>query len=103
MTLHKTVVAGFLSAMVGSLALGATAQEGEVSAEEFDIAAITCWDVMTLEEGERTSALLLIYGYNAGSNKTTVMSGASIEADLSRVMNFCADNPDTSALEALGQ
>lgn len=103
MTLHKTVIAGFVSAMVGSLTFGAIAQDGEASAEEFDIAAITCWDVMTLEESERTSALLLIYGYSAGSNKTTVMSGATIETDLSNVMNFCADNPDTSALEALNQ
>lgn len=101
MTFRQTFFSGLALATAAGFSFAASAQEEASTAEEFNLTEISCWDVMTLEEGERTSALLLIYGYHAGATNAPMMSGNMIEADLAKVSEYCGENPDANAIDAL--
>lgn len=85
---------------VSVLAMAASGND-EGAPASFDLEEITCWDVMTSAEEERNVFLFLLYGYVAGENEQKVHTGQEIETLLRTVGEYCAQNPDTIALDAM--
>ena len=103
MNLRKKLVFLALASMMVVLA-GTRWIETEARATEdgsFDLAEITCWDALTLADEERNMVLFLLYGYHAGSTDQTVHTAQGIEQLLRSVGEYCADNPDVGALDAI--
>jgi hypothetical protein len=68
----------------------------------FDLRTITCWDLTGIDEQDRGSALLLVFGYVSGTKDLATFSGAEVGAALERAGKLCTANPDmyvTSAVE----
>lgn len=74
---------------------------GLVSAEKADLTELTCWDAVTLEEDDRASALVLLYGYALGMQKQSVVAPQDIQVAIVNTMMACVDAPDDKALEVL--
>ena len=70
--------------------------------DSFDLSTLKCWDFTLMEDDERLPALLMVYGYVAGTHNMAVQSGKRIETSLKRVGKLCTSNPDmyvSSAVE----
>lgn len=95
-----------LASIVGFLMVGATCLAAAGASEEvdpFDLAGITCWDAMVLEEEERNALLFLVYGYVAGQESRTLHSEDQIRNKLRNVGEFCAATPDATVLETMAR
>lgn len=92
----KMFCTAFVLIASGIFSLNTIAQDEEL---EFNVETITCWDVMLLDEEERSYAFILLFGYHAGkSNSASVMSGETIEASLNKALIYCEENPDNPAI-----
>ncbi len=95
----KTTLIGALIATFGLFIVGAFAQSADQT--EFNLEAVTCWEIITLPEENEIPLLMLLYGYDAGKEGKSTMSGALIESDLENLVDYCEENPDTPAVQAI--
>ena len=80
--------------------VSAIADDDTSNTEEFEIDALTCWEVMTLPEDESAYVLMLLYGYSAGKQNQSTQSGELIANTIAAAGEFCGENPDMSAIQA---
>lgn len=75
--------------------------ESEAQSSSFNLAELSCWDVMTVDEQQRGTLLFLLYGYVSGVKSELVHDGETIKSILSKLGKYCADNPDDIVLEVM--
>ena len=85
-----------------------TAADEVVEAEptepvSFTMDELSCWDLTTSEEDTQAFAATLVYGYVAGAAGQNEQSSDAITAAIGSAMEFCANNPDATAIEAFSQ
>ena len=69
----------------------------------FTMDELSCWDLTTTEEDTQAFAATLVYGYVAGVAGQNEQSSETITAAIGSAMDFCAENPDATAVEAFSQ
>ncbi len=90
-------------AMIASLCVGFAAPAYAQTEQDgsFNLTTITCWDLTSIEVDERVPALMMLYGYVAGSNDLAAQNGADIAPALERVGKLCSANPDMYVVAAI--
>ena len=92
----RKLVALFAAALM--LSIGAVTQ---ASAEDFDVTAITCDDVLAVSDEEAAYVMLITYGYLAGQNGEDEQSPARIESTIKSALAKCDANPELSVVSAM--
>ncbi len=102
--IRNTILWGSAMLCVGSPVI-AQSQEQEAiglsSAQQVDLKALTCWDVVTLAEDDRAFAMTLLYGYVLGQTTKSTITPQNIQIAIVSTMTKCADNPDSKVLDIL--
>ncbi|GAB5387064.1 MAG: hypothetical protein Alpg2KO_00320 [Alphaproteobacteria bacterium] len=71
------------------------------TAQLFDLATLTCWDVTTLAEDESSFVIAMLIGHNMGVAGVTKTSPKDIVGKIESFDKACVDNPDSPAFELL--
>jgi hypothetical protein len=103
--LAKSTILGFATAVLMSAAASAQNKDQEIGAlattQKADLATIACWDVVTLAEDDRASALVLIYGYLVGEKGNSIISPQDIQVAIVTTMTKCVDEPDSKVMDLM--
>ena len=90
-----------------SLAACATTSPSTASSSEpvtevasFNIAELSCWDLLTANDEDIGFAMVLLYGFEAGKSGQTALNSDDIASAIGSAETFCAANPDSAALLA---
>lgn len=88
----------FLCFYLIGVASNTYADEKDQNSADFD--AVTCWEVSNLSEEDKTFALVLLYGYNAGKSNDSIHSTEKMAKIIEGAGEVCAENPDMVAIQA---
>jgi phospholipase A1 len=69
--------------------------------DAFKVSEISCWDLATLEDFDRASAILLVYGFVAGEAGLDSQSGSLIQKTIEEVNSVCEGDPDLTIASAM--
>lgn len=69
----------------------------------FTMDELSCWDLTTTEEEDQAFAATLVYGYVAGAAGANEQSSEAITTAIGTALEYCAENPDATAIEAFSQ
>ncbi len=75
--------------------------QDQPSTETFDLASLSCWEVISLPEDEAAFVMALMIGYLQGQENDAATSPAKIVAQVEALDAKCADTPDEPALNTL--
>ncbi len=89
------------SALLLTLVVTSSLNSSFARADSFKFSEITCWEISTLEDSDRASALLLIYGFVAGQHNLDAHSGSSIGEAIETTRNQCAESPDVTVVTVM--
>ena len=106
----KAINQSFVKPIVTALAVASLAASPVLAQEEekreeigglaedidVDLKELTCWEVVTLNEDDRASALILLYGHAIGSQGTSVVSPQDAQVAIVSTMTDCVDKPDAT-------
>ncbi|MEM9784292.1 MAG: hypothetical protein AAF899_17675, partial [Pseudomonadota bacterium] len=84
-----------------ALAQDSGAERAEVSTEPFNLATLSCWEVMTLPEDESAFVMAMLIGYAKGQQSAPTATPLEIVETVEGLDAACADNPDQPALDVL--
>jgi len=73
----------------------------EMDDDLFSLETITCWDFTGIEADARAPALMMLYGYVAGSHDLKDHSAKAIAPALEQVGKLCMANPDMYVVNAI--
>jgi hypothetical protein len=68
-----------------------------------DLTNLLCKDVMRSSGVERNSLISFLNGYLLGTNKISKFSPQEVAESVDHFIEYCLDNPNTKALEALSK
>ena len=77
------------------------AAQDQPSTETFDLARLSCWEVISLPEDEAAFVMALMIGYLQGQAGEATTSPAKIVSQVEALDTKCADTPDEPALSVL--
>ncbi|MGB0507454.1 MAG: HdeA/HdeB family chaperone [Pikeienuella sp.] len=98
--LMKNLIRGLLAASFLIYAPQAMASD-EQADTEFDLTALSCWEVITLPERDATFVIALLIGFKQGTAGASQMTGAAIETMVTKLDVVCAESPNMPAINAL--
>jgi acid stress chaperone HdeB len=91
--LATLAVAALLPAVVASPALAA-------GPNEFDIAAITCKDLITAKKDDAGTIMIWLHGFFAGKTDDTTMNLDEFGKSSEAMGSYCAEHPDIGVMSA---
>lgn len=95
MRLKRMTMASALAISFTVLGLGVN---GQAAAEDFDVTAVTCDDVLSISEEEAAFVMLIAYGFVAGENGDDEQSSAKIESAITSALARCEATPDVAVV-----
>jgi len=99
-----TIKTAFLTAAVSCVLAASVAQanQHESAADEvYDIAPITCKEVMILSGDDRDAVISFLHGYLLGESKQTQANLTKLGRATDDFMSNCLDAPTAKALETM--
>ncbi len=83
-----------ISTMILFTLFGCGVSTTQVRAEKmFDIATITCKDLLLMEGDQRDSTLVFFHGIMIGRNNTTMLDSEKITNQTDKVLEMCIAKP----------
>lgn len=66
-----------------------------------DLKNLTCWEVVTLNEDDRSAALTLLYGNVVGAKGQSVISPQKSQIAIVAAVTECVDTPDANIYQLM--
>lgn len=97
----RPVIFGLSIAAMTMMPVAAQENDGLASPAKTDLKTLTCWEVVTLPEDDRASAMTLLYGYAIGNKGQSVVAPQDIQVAIVTTMTKCVDEPDMKVMDIL--
>jgi HdeA/HdeB family len=96
----RSAVLGLSALMLSAIPVLAQDNGEEIGAlapdVNVDLKKLTCWEVVTLNEDDRSAALTLLYGNIVGAKGQSVISPQNSQVAIVAAITECVDTPDAS-------